>query len=279
MITPRNYAQELLVVDTNQANLLIHNIYDTLWNGLPCEPSLMLYVDADEDGFDDYNFRSECGAGSWGYFGELYMSTYTTTDEYYFAVDNMVIDTIFIDPGPEFIVDTFEVVEKYSYGDTIYADDLFYNSETLIALENNIPQGPNGPGSSLSINDWIGGDHYAGIKLEIGGQLALGWLKIEVLHAQALIVKHSAYYVPNLEISELTKYNLQIQPNPARDYFKIQNIGYTHLRLIDVSGHICIDQSLAPGSQRIDITNLIPGLYIVQVIGENEVDYSKLVKK
>ena len=270
------HSQDYLVIDTNQSNLIINDIYDTLWNSLPCDPPLTLNVDVDGDGLNDCMFLSECGSGSWG--NEADLSMIGSFIDCFFVVDTMVVDSTLIIGTGEYIVDTFEVVEKYSYGDTILFEGPYFSNWTIMVHYHYCPPGF-GPGSTLSLTDWIGGDHYIGIKKTIDDIEFLGWIKVEVVHSQKIIVKQSVYYNPYLGINDPESHHFQIYPNPVSDHFYFQNLCYETLKIINVSGQLCLDLSLSPGRQNIDISELHPGLYIIHLEGDHGIGHCKLIKQ
>jgi hypothetical protein len=77
--------------------------------------------------------------------------------------------------------------------------------------------------------------------------------------------------------------NIIIYPNPAQDYFNISieepNLNPDKIRLIDSSGRIVLEDSLAPGIKIIQIPKkLSSGIYIVELSLDNLIlDAQKLI--
>jgi len=272
-------SQDYLVIDTNQTNISKYNIYETLWNSLPCDPPLNLNVDVNGDGSNDCFFRSECYSGSYGSDAELTLWTYGYNGCSY-VVDTMVVDSTLVIGTGQYIVDPFRIVEKYSYGDTIPYQGSYLNNETIIVHVHSYPPGMSGPGSQLYLDDWIGGDHYIGFKKTINDIVYLGWIKVEVVHSQRIIVKESVLYDPAMGISEHEPDAMKISPNPAYDHFFFQNLAYEQIKIINISGQLCLNLRLSQGLQTIDISSLYRGMYIIQFTGGNKVQsYCKLIKQ
>lgn len=64
---------------------------------------------------------------------------------------------------------------------------------------------------------------------------------------------------------DFAKNNLKIYPNPASDYFMIQSEEAAKLIVYDISGRIVLERKSAT-HERINVSNLTPGVYIVEVV-------------
>ncbi|MBU8892720.1 MAG: PCMD domain-containing protein [Bacteroidales bacterium] len=72
---------------------------------------------------------------------------------------------------------------------------------------------------------------------------------------------------------------IYVFPNPATDYFKINcpNISFCKYSIIDVTGKILISSKYHATEELINISNLNPGLYFIQVTIQNNIPVTKSI--
>jgi len=81
-------------------------------------------------------------------------------------------------------------------------------------------------------------------------------------------------------LNQLTGNKISIYPNPAKDKITIENFDVFNSNLIeicDISGRVALNQTLQ--NSTIDISNLVPGVYIVKVSTASGIFISKLIKE
>ena len=267
---------QMLVIDTNQTNLLITEINDTLWNSPPYQ-YMSLDIDVTGDGVYDLVVSCDGYQGSAGDESEMWLKGSSSTE---YVLDTLVIDSVehYGLPGNLFIVDTFQLVYKYSYGDTLYAQAYFTDEEHYMVHTYNYPPGMFGPGARLYLNDWVGGDNYIGFKAVIYGNIYLGWLKVEVKYGTVIIVKESALYDPELSVIENPAAAAKIYPNPATWYFQIETRDFHLLEVFTTDGISVLKSPLPRHSiKSINCGSLSPGLYIVRLSNARDATTQKLV--
>ncbi|HEY1044908.1 MAG TPA: PKD domain-containing protein [Bacteroidia bacterium] len=71
---------------------------------------------------------------------------------------------------------------------------------------------------------------------------------------------------------------IQIYPNPFEDHLYLSVDADFKIKLSDASGRLLIVSELSEGLQMIDVSNLIKGVYVLQVESEGRITYYKLVK-
>jgi len=76
--------------------------------------------------------------------------------------------------------------------------------------------------------------------------------------------------------------NFAISPNPAKNYFNInlsayKNAGDIILKISDVSGKLIMQQRMNAGTQRVNISSLQKGMYIIAIVSGKEMQTQKLV--
>lgn len=72
---------------------------------------------------------------------------------------------------------------------------------------------------------------------------------------------------------------ISISPNPANDHFVINNAETGDLRIINLSGTVLMEMPINSNKQKIDISHLPAGLYLIFFNTEKGNDIKKLVKK
>jgi hypothetical protein len=74
--------------------------------------------------------------------------------------------------------------------------------------------------------------------------------------------------------------SLIITPNPARDYFTIENINFKEVQVIDGLGRVVIDKKVISNNTTISLEGVSSGLYLVKGIKtDNSIVTGKLVKQ
>ncbi len=71
---------------------------------------------------------------------------------------------------------------------------------------------------------------------------------------------------------------MTISPNPADESIRISGItGDVTMKITDLTGKDMMMQSLGTGADRVDISRLAPGLYLVQFYRGTDVFVTKLI--
>ncbi len=80
-------------------------------------------------------------------------------------------------------------------------------------------------------------------------------------------------------INESHKKQINIIPNPANDFIKINEIfDNSSIIITDINGKILLDTEIENTKQRIDVSKLDIGIYFIRVQNKNHTFYSKFVK-
>ncbi len=274
LVSHKSRSQEYLVIDSMQSKLFKQEINQSLQNSLPCE-DLYLMLDLDANGPADVRFKSTCDAGGWGNTSALWINGLSAIVE----VDTMVIDSGYIPAYGTWVVDTFTVVKKYEYGDTIFMDNYFISSEEYIVNNVNVPEGQT-PGWIFYLNEWEGSVGYIAFKMLLDGMDVLGWIKIEVVHSMHLIVVQSALYHPSLSLIENEPGTLLVYPNPAQDYISFANTHFDRIQILNLSAQVVlVDKQIIIGNQNLDVRALPGGLYIIHFSGPKGNTHAYFIKQ
>lgn len=84
------------------------------------------------------------------------------------------------------------------------------------------------------------------------------------------------YSVSNLNKDKIKK-EISLYPNPSNHYINInENYNFDDIKIYSISGQLVCKPKIE--GKRIDISNLIPGIYIMEFNNNNEIYYSKLIK-
>jgi len=70
-----------------------------------------------------------------------------------------------------------------------------------------------------------------------------------------------------------------IYPNPAQDFIIVEADDKSEIKIMDISGKILYRETLNNSKQRINVSHLNTGVYIISVTNKNLVYTQKLIKK
>ena len=270
------FSQNYLVIDTNQINLQVSQINQTLSCGYPWGVYYM-FIDIDDDGLNDFVFHSACDMGSWGSEAEINIASLSNN---LFAIDTLVIDSIQYSSPLSYVVDTFELVDKFEYGDTVFNIEPYTSYQTWLVYHINV-FGIGEQPFCLNLDNWIGGENYIGIKKIIDDVEYLGWIKVEVVSDSKIIVKDAAIYNPSLNLNHLKEQSLKIYPIPATDVINVDLIGFDKVLIYNITGKVMMDYSFTSNQkhQTFNISSLSSGLYLLRLIENDKIVNYKLVKE
>ena len=79
--------------------------------------------------------------------------------------------------------------------------------------------------------------------------------------------------------SQKKKNSIQIFPNPTEGFVSIQTTKPSFANIFDRSGRLILSKTLNLTIQQIDLSQLSNGVYTIEVIGDNETQFSKVIKK
>lgn len=71
---------------------------------------------------------------------------------------------------------------------------------------------------------------------------------------------------------------LKVFPNPSQGVFTVEcSLGNSTLKIIDVSGKVLWSTKIQAGQNQLSTTHLPKGVYLLQILGETEIGYQRLV--
>ncbi|MEP2024333.1 T9SS type A sorting domain-containing protein, partial [Reichenbachiella sp.] len=83
---------------------------------------------------------------------------------------------------------------------------------------------------------------------------------------------------PIVSAIDPTPISIKVYPNPATDWIAVEGIrsGMARLQVINLDGHMVLDQQVQ-ASDRIDVTQLSEGMYLLQTTQENITTTTKVL--
>lgn len=80
-------------------------------------------------------------------------------------------------------------------------------------------------------------------------------------------------------ITDITSPDLIAYPNPAINFLQIKGVNQASVKLFNVAGYLTLQQENYNAQEKIDISNLPVGIYLLQVKQGNTIKTSKLIKQ
>jgi hypothetical protein len=81
-------------------------------------------------------------------------------------------------------------------------------------------------------------------------------------------------------IEELAVNALQVYPNPVKDILNIRNDeGNATISIIDLTGKVMLNIATSDANSKVNVSDLAPGIYVVQLRTNNYVQLSRIVKQ
>lgn len=128
---------------------------------------------------------------------------------------------------------------------------------------------------------------YVGFKIENPWETYYGWINLDVESGPGVAevtAMSSAFYSVTIGLNEylLTNEILKIFPNPCQDKFTIQisemNGDICRFHIFDINGRKIADGKITGQSTEIDVSDINPGVYFVEVQdGSNTIRRKKLI--
>ena len=81
----------------------------------------------------------------------------------------------------------------------------------------------------------------------------------------------------NLGTGEHTKQNIVLYPNPATDYLYVNTDKQATVKMYDMAGRLIKNQSYTTSG--VGISELNPGMYVVEITIDNATSVQKIIKR
>jgi hypothetical protein len=173
------------------------------------------------------------------------------------------------------------------YGTVQVAKPLVFNDSinSITATWNSFGQdlintGSNSSGSN-TITDFVASnDQYIGIKYQTPTDLGYGWIRVNGINSNRLLIKDYSWTTFPLGINETKILNAAIYPNPFSDELFIDNSDHEKIQLFDcLSGEINIRTEISENRTRLLIDPELPkGIYYLKVSAKDGSFVKKLIR-
>ena len=276
----RNQAQDnFFMINPSLDSNLVVDLKDTLIYAYPGPHATEVYT-VDMDGNHIADITITAYGDIQGVYGYASIK-FETSDSCMFSIDNSVLDSSYCTVSGQTTYDppsTFKMVKIHNLFDTLLINDDWSQASTYIA---NLMYSMKFPCVLYSLNNWISGEHYIGIRKIFRNINYLGWIKVEVLNYSKIVMKEYAFNVESLSTDQYKKTSLLIFPNPSTDRLTIDcgNKRNLKLQIYTTMGNSVFQRNMTSGKNELDVSYLIPGIYFVRLSGPDGVFQQKLIKK
>jgi len=128
-------------------------------------------------------------------------------------------------------------------------------------------------------------DNYYHVNFGWGGSYN-GWyllpdeMPYSLTVIEGLIVNIAYPRVPPVNIVEQNAENILVFPNPANNYIYLHSdiAENSYIKITDINGNVLIKEIYINETSKIDISNLEPGVYLIQIIANNKSEFAKFLK-
>ncbi|OFZ02249.1 MAG: hypothetical protein A3K10_06930 [Bacteroidetes bacterium RIFCSPLOWO2_12_FULL_31_6] len=270
-----------IIINPSLVSNFVIDINDTLISSssnMGCGTTVYT-MDIDGNNIADFTFTANCSLGGFGGFAKIELSS---SDSCTFSVDNNVVDSVGdIDSLGQIIYTPgiFTMVRIYNIFDTLFLINCLTTNSTKIS-HYSYGYFP-GYIKYNSLDNWISGDHYIGIRKIINNINYLGWIKVEVLDYYKIIIKEYALNKNLMNVNQLEITPISIFPNPVSDIVHI-NCSERHnfkMQIFNIVGECILQRELISGRNDVDISSLSIGVYVIKLTGSGSTFQQKLIKE
>lgn len=262
----------------NSQNIIagVHGVGDYYFDFIPNEnvyavstdadDSDTLFIDVNNDYIMDFQINAICDAfGFWHHFE--YCSITPLNGNMLSAAP---YDSCFANCPVDSFLFTIPMVEPISLNDTIDNYNTWIDSSAYLNLGGYDCCIPNGCGYGCNHANFSNQQKYIGIKVNAAGGLYFGWIKINQVVNDSMIVDDFAcnYFAIGLE-SYNTGLDFSIYPNPASSETTVQfnkSVNHAILTVYDISGQLVKQISnISSTSLKLTCDNLSNGIYFIKL--------------
>lgn len=234
-------------------------------------------LDINNDQITDFNFK----ISYWGSGAANTWQANTSLDSYdstYFAVETIS------DTNCTYMEDVtfynYDLVKKYSNGDTININSNFTSTSWLAYLYTHMSGWP-----SCSADDrdyWVNkGFKFIALKKIINGITYWGWVQVKLTGFESIIIQDYAFSLLSNSIIEIPfKNSISIYPNPVENFINIIGTNIKSYSIVNSNG-ITISETnfnFSKNSLMLDVSILNNDIYLLRVNTDNDTKSFKFVK-
>ncbi len=247
---------------------------DTLLNPHPFSFSHETFnIDINQDKIDDIKIDQYAGVSP----GSSNLAVYIFTLNSFTSFSFGSRDSTFSPANPpcpeQYSVRT--ILKVYNYGDTI--NDGIYITGGFLTYNHR-----SGPCPDVTSYQWLNKSNVCfGIKYQTSTDTLFGWVKVDVISQNAILIKEYSLGSPAKNINPNNLNIISVYPNPAKNVI-IVSIPIVSkestLIIYNIVGKELLKQQIKDYKTQIDISNLTSGIYFVRVITENGMREKKIIK-
>ncbi len=231
--------------------------------------------DLDGDGANDIRFRLYMYYGGMGFHYTISVSTYQdfqviidtsfqTYFQHYDSVGNVVGDTV-----------SYTIAKQYFNGDTID-----YNQESRSILTDLL---------EITYSHEVFEYGY-NIDVFVGDTCFIAFYKTDESSTSIYYIKLFIEYMDRIRLfsaktndiisstPELKNEKINLFPNPVSDWINIKG-DLNQFQIFSLNGQLLFSEEIYGKNNRIDLSFLNPGIYIVKLIDDEEITVRKIIKK
>ena len=269
VISSKSFAQtDSVIIDPTLSTNYVVDIDDTLFSANPdgtCVHDDYYYeLDIDHNDSIDFRFEANC---YWGGLGNTAHIKLSSSDNSRFATE-MVIDSVgHLDQTTGAVIfepEGVEIVKIYDLNDNVYTDSCISSEYSIVT---NYLKDMTHQFIMNSVDNWISGEHYIGIKKIIDGTEYLGWIKILAPSYYKIIIEEYALNTPLILPEENVSGVSSVFPNPSSGMvnFNFETQELIHLQVIKMNGESVFEADLTEMENSFDFTSFQNGIYIIHL--------------
>ena len=236
--------------------------------------SSSLNIDLDFDNVTDFEIYNLNATGNYASQYLVRITPYNNNEINYYRIDSLysiLWDSMLY----------YHVPKPFEYGEEINDSSLYTTSIGYLYrysyVDLQIPH---------SIDDWKGtGDRYLGIRMNINDTMFHGWIRLKISntgHRSKVTVMEYALS-QNIESGIYNSLSIQVYPNPVGADLNIhlpENCKSGNVLIININGVTCKSQRiLNSGLITINISDFKSGLYILKILTDSNIYYSRIIKQ
>jgi hypothetical protein len=136
-------------------------------------------------------------------------------------------------------------------------------------------------GWTKSVNDWVGGDKFLGLKYQNGNNTAYGWVRLQCVDEDSCFIKSYSYMEMTTGLTELTKDQVSIFSNPTNTKFILSADAFLKVEEVCVynaNGKCVWKKNNGTLNNEIDLSTQPDGIYYLYVRSMHGYATRKIVK-
>lgn len=275
-----------------QDNVITAGIYDTNMFYYDYNPDTVLpygnyyiysssiNIDLNFDSIADFEIYNLNADGNSGYQFKVTITPFNDNEVNYRRIDSIYY------PNQDTTI-YYHIPKPFNFGEEIN-DSYLYTSDVSYLYRHS---SSSISGFSHEIFDWDNiGDKYLGIRMNINDTLYYGWVRLEIStgssnggSSEVTVMEYAlSKSLQSGIFDNHYRKAIAVYPNPVKSDLNIdlpENINSGNITIIDLNGAIRRTIRISnSGFQTIHMSDLETGFYMIRVVSENNMYYSRIIK-